>query len=279
MKRFIPYSGRLLTLAALTALAPLVPAQNPGMPAAKVTAPNSLNSDLEPVAMHALQTMSNQLQTATSFAFTARVMREEPGTNGQMLDFFRTIHVEVQRPNKMRMEVVSDTSDVRLWYDGKNVTLMPAGSKIYTTLKAPPTIDATLDMLKAKLDAHMPLRPFLSANPYSMLSEGLQTASEVGFENEGNEQVLHLAFTEPEANWQLWLTGPNQVLPVFAAATFKKVEGQPRMTVEFSNWNMDAAIPADAFAFMKPQGAVAVPLEALRPRRVQAPGSQGGNKK
>jgi hypothetical protein len=144
-------------------------------------------------------------------------MREEPGTNGQMLDFFKHINVQVQRPDKMRLEVQSDTSDMDLWYDGKNVILMPVTASMYTTMPAPATIDQTLTMLKGKVKAHMPLIPFLSSD----LMDGLRSANEIGIERLGNEQFLHLAFTEPDAGWQLWLTGPNRVLPRRLAIVYK----------------------------------------------------------
>jgi len=232
----------------------------------------STNSEVEPLVRQALKTMSDQLRAATSFSFRARIMREEPGTNGQMLEFFRHVNVEVQRPNKMHLEVRSDTSKTNLWYDGKNVTMMPESAKIYTVIPAPPSIDAALAMLKEKLDVHSPLRPFLSSDPYAMLTDGIETGNEVGVVNVDDEQFLHLAFTEPDADWQLWLSGPNQVLPRRMAIIFKKEEGQPRVDVEFSNWNLNAQIPASAFVFSKPQGAMQASLNALRPREVQRGG-------
>ena len=263
-----------LALAAVLALSPALPAQN-ARNTANRTAPNNsiVNTpDLEPVAMNALKAMSNRLREASSFSFTAHIMREEPGTNGQMLDFFKDIHVQVQRPDKMRLEVASDTSDVTLWYDGKNVTLMPATAKIYTAIPADPTLDATLTLLKNKVQAHTPLIPFLTSDPYSILSHGLVSADEVGIDNEGNRQFLHLAFTEPDADWQLWLSGPNQILPRRMAIIYKTVEGQPRVTVDFTNWNLNAEIPSSAFVFLKPQGAVPASWDALRMRTVP----QGG---
>lgn len=276
MNRFQP-SGKLrwaIALAALLAFCPVLPAQSSRNSANRTA--SSLNktnaSDLEPLAMNALKAMSNQLRAATSFSFTAHIMREEPGTNGQMLDFFKTIRVQVQRPNKMRLDVRSDTSDVNLWYDGRNVTLMPASGRIYTTLAADPTLDATLTMLKDKAQEHTPLIPFLNSDPYSILSDGLQSANEVGTVNDGNEQFLHLAFTEPDADWQLWLTGPREILPRRMAIVYKKIEGQPRVNIEFTNWNLNAEIPNDAFVFLKPQGAVAASWDALKLRTVP----QGG---
>lgn len=233
--------------------------------------PNS-TPQIEPVAVQAVKTMSDQLRAAKSFSFTARIMREEPGTNGQMLDFFRHIKVQVQRPDKLRFDVRSDTSDVTLWYDGKNVTIMPTTAKIYTVIPASPSIDATLDLLKTKLEIHTPLRPFLSSDPDAILMDGVQSANEVGIVKVGDEQLLQLAFREPDADWQLWLTGPKQVRPHRMSVIYKKIEGQPRVNIEFSDWNLNAQIPASAFLFSKPQGAVEAGLNAVRRRPVE----QGG---
>jgi len=279
----VTMNKHLVSTALLTALLvfPLdLAAQNKHLTAANRAAPGSVTtnvqSDIEPLATQALKTMSNQLRAATSFSFTARIMREEPGTNGQTLDFFRHIDVEVQRPNKLRFNVRSDTSDVNLWYDGKNVTIMPANAKVYTVIAAPPTIDATLAMLKTKLETHTPLRPFLSTNPYAFLIDGVQSANEVGLVNVDNKQFLHLAFREPNADWQLWLTGPDQVLPHRMAIIYKNLEDQPRVDVEFSNWNLNAQLPASAFIFSKPEGAVEASLNAVRPGGTHSQATQGG---
>jgi hypothetical protein len=267
----------VLTLAALIAVPAALSARNARRAPAKTTgSANRLNpTELEPVALKALRAMNDQLRAASSFSFTAHIMREEPGTNGQMLDFFRRIAVQVQRPDKMRLEVRSAASDVTLWYDGKTVTLMPAAAKIYTTMPAPPTIDATLTMLKNKMQAHMLLMPFLNSDPYAFLTTGLTSAHEVGIVNVNNEQLLHLAFTESDAAWQLWVTGPKQVLPHRMAIIYTKMPGQPRVNVEFSDWKLNAEFPANAFAFSKPQGASEVNWNALRPRKIQ----QGGKTK
>jgi hypothetical protein len=252
-------------IALTLALAPALPAQVVNNLAAKpATTPSQPGPELEQSAMNALKTMSEQLRAANSFSFDARIMREEPGTNGQMLDFFKNVTAQVERPNKARFTVQSDNSVVNVWYDGKNVTMMPLSGKIYTSLAAPSTIDATLSMLKDKLETHTPLRPFLSSDPYSILSDGLEGAYVVGFENVGNERSLHLAFTEPDADWQLWLSGPNEVLPRRMVIVYKNVPGQPRVDIEFSNWCLNAAIPASAFVFVKPEGAMPANLAAVR---------------
>jgi len=147
--------------------------------------------------------------------------------------------------------------------------LMPASGNIYTTLSAPPDLDATLTMLHDKIHTHMPLVPFLRSDPNAVLSDGIQTANEVGVVPVGNEQLLHLAFTEPDADWQLWLTGPNQVLPRRMAIVYKNIEGQPRVSIDFSNWKLDAEVPSSAFVFSKPVDARAAAWNTLQPRTLQ----------
>lgn len=266
-------SSHIALSAALLLAGPLLlPAQNTPVK----TNVNSTNFD--PVAMHALKSMSAQLQRATSFSFKARIMREEPGTNGQMLDFFHDVTVQVQRPDKMRLQVISDTSDLTLWYDGKNVTVMPISARIYTILPSAATLDGAIEMMRDKMDVHTPLLPFLSSDADQRLSDGLESANEIGFINVGNEQWLHLAFTEADANWQLWLTGPHQVLPRRMSIIYKNVEGQPRVNVEFTDWNLNAEIPNSAFTFVKPEGASEVSWNALRPKPAPAQKKAGGER-
>jgi hypothetical protein len=270
--RFCCRCGKWMIALALV-LAPALPAQVVNtVPAKPAVVPSQPQPELEQGAMNALKTMSEQLRAANSFSFDARIMGEEPGTNGQMLDFFKNITVQVERPNKARFTVSSDNSVLNVWYDGRSVTMMPLSGKIYTAMTAPATIDDTLAMLKDKLGTHIHLRPFLSSDPYSILSDGLEGAYVVGFENVANERFLHLAFTEPNADWQLWLSGPNEVLPRRMAVTYKNVPGQPRMVIEFSNWCLNTAIPASAFNFVKPAGAMPVNLAALK---AAAPAKEG----
>lgn len=278
--------GRGLTAVTATlACALTLSAQGTNQLAAKTASVNNQAnpSDLEPIAMQSLKIMTDQLREATSFSFTARVMREEPGTNGQMLDFFRTIRVQVQRPNKMRVIADSENARNQIWYDGQNLTMMPGSAKFYTTVPAPATLDATLTMLQKKMQAHLPVMSLLASDLYSTASQGIESADVVGTVNAGNQQFLHLAFTEPDADWQLWLSGPNQILPRRVAIIYKKVPGQPRVTIEFSDWNLNAEFPASAFVFSKPEGAVAANWDRLRLRTMtqgkipQGKNSQGKN--
>src|SRR5579871_6118294 len=115
--RFCCRCGKWMIALALV-LAPALPAQVVNtVPAKPAVVPSQPQPELEQGAMNALKTMSEQLRAANSFSFDARIMGEEPGTNGQMLDFFKNITVQVERPNKARFTVSSDNSVLNVWYD------------------------------------------------------------------------------------------------------------------------------------------------------------------
>jgi hypothetical protein len=67
--------------------------------------------------------------------------------------------------------------------------------------------------------------------------------------------VHHLAFTEKDAEYQLWVTGlPDpriQGLEVINMALAR----QPRVMIEFSDWNLNPQNQADTFSFKKPADA------------------------
>jgi hypothetical protein len=224
------------------------------------------SADLEPRVLNALKAMSDQLRATNSYSFTVHLMEEEPATNGQMLEFFKVIHVDVKRPDKLRLTETSDGAETGLWYDGKNVTVMPSSQHIYAVLPAAPTLNATLPILGDRLETNQFIRTLLSADPYATLTDGLSSANEVGFVEVGGKKLLQTAFTEPDANWQLWLTGPAPVLPSRLAVVYKTAEGAPRVELEFSEWNLNPQTPDRNFAFTKPAGAVQVDFKNLEPR-------------
>jgi hypothetical protein len=113
---------------------------------------------------------------------------------------------------------------------------------------APPTIDAAL---KAAYDAaaiYFPFTDVIVADPYKDLANGLQYAFYIG-----QSRVVGGTTTDMVAivnNWvfeQLWI-GVDDKLPRKARAVFLDDPARLRHEMDLSNWQLDPAVPADAFA-------------------------------
>jgi hypothetical protein len=221
-------------------------------------------STIEPNALETLQRMSDLLKNATKITFTANTIREQPATTGQMLEFFYTSHVSMVRPNLLRIDIQGDIWTASIWYDGKKITLMDPRTTFYAQADAPPTIDETVMFLIDKFQAPLPMTLVLISDISKKAAEGLKTGFEAGVVMVDGIKCRQLAFTEDDADWQLWIEdGPNP-LPIRFSVTYKKIEGSPHVSISFSDWNLDAVIPANAFVFNIPEGAKKVDVKPVR---------------
>jgi hypothetical protein len=219
---------------------------------------------IEPTALQTLQRTSDLLKKATKITFTANTTREQPATTGQLLEFFYTTHVSMVRPNLLRMDVNGDIWTASIWYDGKKITLMDPRTTFYAQQDSPPTIDETVTLLTEKLQTPLPLTVLLLSDIYKKATDGLKTGFEAGVVMVNGIKCRQLAFTEDEADWQLWVDdGPNP-LPRRLSVTYKKIAGSPHVSISFSDWNLDAVIPASTFVFKVPEGATKVDVKPVR---------------
>ena len=213
---------------------------------------------LEPEALAQLKAMSDVLKGAGSFSFNAATDREQPSANGQMLDFFNASKISVSRPDKIRVDTRGDLHDASLWYDGKTVTIFAAKSTFYAQAPAPPTIDETVVMLMDRFQMPFPAAGFLLKDPYTRMMEGVKTAFDAGDSEVDGVACRHLAFSEEDADWQVWIEKGGKPLPRRIAVTYKKAPGAPRVVTTLSEWNLSPAIPAGDFVFTPPAGATKV---------------------
>ncbi|MCI0447937.1 DUF2092 domain-containing protein [bacterium] len=255
--KFVP--GTLIVAMIFCAPLALIAQQSPAVPQTAETTVNPI----EPIALETLQRMSDLLKKATKITFTANTTREQPATTGQLLEFFYTSHVSMVRPNLFRIDVEGDIWTASIWYDGKKITLMDPRTTFYAQADAPATIDDTVMFLVEKFQAPLPLAVLLISDISKKAVEGLKTGFEAGVVMVNGIKCRQLAFTEDEADWQLWIEdGPNP-LPRRFSVTYKKMQGSPRVSISFSDWNLDAVIPANTFVFHMPEGATKVDVKRV----------------
>ena len=219
---------------------------------------------LEPAALERLKAMSELLKGAASFTFKATSDREIPSVNGPMLDFFAVSTVAVTRPNRVRIDASGDLHDASLWYDGKTLSIYSTKSSYYGQTDAPPTIDEMLLMLMERFQMPFPATGFLLKDPYAKMMEGVTAAFDAGSARIEGVACRHLAFSEPDADWQVWIEDGPKPLPRRIAVNYKNDKGSPRVVTSLSDWNLVASIPAGQFVFAPPSGATKVDWKTVK---------------
>ena len=226
--------------------------------------------DIDPLALKVLKAVSDPIRDAKNFSFRTRGTREYVGTNGQIITYFNTSEITVQRPDKLHVDFKGRGQEVELFYDGGQAVLYAPGPNLYATVPAPKTLDGVLDALE-KRDVDMPVKNLLETDPYQSLVPALRGAYVIGKTQMFDLTVHHLAFMEPNAEWQLWVTdGQNPRIQRLQVINKAKPH-QPRITVEFFDWNLDAPTRPEMFSFQKPEGAREIEFLKLREEELKRP--------
>jgi hypothetical protein len=89
--------------------------------------------------------MCDYLKNLQQFSIQAEITEDVLLTSGQRIQSGRSLEASVRRPDRLRAESVGDTDNRQMVYDGKTITLMDRSKNLYTSITAPPEIDAALE--------------------------------------------------------------------------------------------------------------------------------------
>ena len=242
--------ARLCVLLLLGFLATAIPAQQSEMAGGQP----SPAKDVDPLAMKVLRAVAEPVQSARNFSFKALISEEVVASNDQILTFFHVVNVTVQRPDKTHIVFRGRGQRVDVYGNKGSLVLYAPDSKLYVTVPAKDTIDDDLDALKAK-GADVPIGPFLRSDFYSLAEKVIDTAYVIGRVKVFDQDVHQLAFSAPDADWQLWVTGGENPRFVRAEIVNKNLEGKPRTIIQFLDWDLNPNVSADDFTFDKPADA------------------------
>jgi hypothetical protein len=244
-------------------------------PSSKAAAP-TVEPALEPKAIDILKASCSRLAAAHSMTFTAVVTYESPSLIGPPLAYTTTSDVTLVRPDKLRVISPGDGPATEFYYDGKTMMAFAPAENLVAIADAPPTIDAALQAAYDSAAIYFPFTDMIAADPWAGIDDGLKNAFYIG-------QSLVVGGTTTdmvaiENKWvfeQIWI-GADDKLPRMARAVFRADPTRLRHQIEFSNWQLDSAVAADAFA--SPKAAAANRIKFARPDPIIPPGRKPGAK-
>jgi hypothetical protein len=231
---------------------------------AQDTAAKKDAKDIDPLALQVVKAAVEPIKDAKSFSFRALVSRDELGSNGQVITVFNIAEITVQRPNKLHIHFRGRGVPVDLFFDGSGKTVLYSPSaKLYTTFNTPSGIDATLDAI-SKQGVNIATRNFIESDPYQSLTDALTTAYVVGRVTLFDQEVHHLAFTEPGAEWQMWVVGGEKPVVRRLEVIDTSKPQRLRVAVELLDWTFDVSPSDSMFTFEKPADAREIEVLKLR---------------
>jgi hypothetical protein len=255
---------RSAALACLVLLMPDARAQQaqspltPTAPAAGAAAPT-----VSEEADRLLREMGKYIATADQFTVHADITFDHVLPSGQKLQYSATEEIALQRPNQLYIEYDGDLGQRRFWYDGQKITLFDTGTPFYASEAAPPQMDAALQKMSDELDFLPPLSDFLYSDPYRILRKNVLSGFAVGIGEADGRRCHHLAFTEEDADWEIWIEDGPQQTPCKVVIQYLSLPGQPQFSAVFSDWNFAPRIAEPAFTAELPPDAKKIPFRKI----------------
>jgi hypothetical protein len=217
------------------------------------------SEDLNPTKGESLvKSMSQKLAAAQTFSFHTTEFHDRFNRSGQKVQLNMERDVLVRRPNGFWTKYTGDLG-WEFWYDGKMLTGVFPAKKIYVQREMPPTIDDAMDMLAKRLNMDLPMSDVLYSSPYDAFMNAQTHGGYSGKEIINGSSCGHLVYGSAAVDWHLWINEKTS-LPCKLEMTYKKEKGNSFFRITFSNWNMAAKIPENAFASKIPDGYVRVPI-------------------
>jgi hypothetical protein len=205
------------------------------------------SAPLDQRALDLLAETSNRLAAAETLAFKAVVTDERPNFPTAPFMYRTTSDVLLKRPDKLRVITSGAGPFSDFYYDGRMITEFSPSTNFSTATTAPPTIDEALKAVYNSAQIYFPFTEIISPGQDESSSECFENAAYLGQTRtfDGTRTDL-IAYTVNGIFVQLWI-GVEDKLPHMMLAVRRDDPLQLRHQLEFSNWQIDQPVSAEAF--------------------------------
>jgi len=211
-----------------------------------------------------LKRMGDYLGQAQFFSVSAEVWQDIQLSSGQRIQAGRTIELQVRRPNRLRAEVHSTRRNRELLYDGKAITLFNRAQNFYGTAHASGSLDEAMDVASERFGIAMPLEDFVRSDPHKDLLQKATSGADIGPVTVMGVPCEHLAFTQDNIDWQIWIEDGARPVPRKFVITYKDEPDSPQYTAIFSKWDFITKLPDFVFEFEPPAGAAKIKVKEMK---------------
>ena len=212
-------------------------------------------TNIAPRANDVLSSACKYLAESPSFQITAEIWREHVTDSGEKLQFTRVVKMEVKRPNRLHAEVQSQRTERGFWYNGESLSILDGTRNLYSTTPMPENVDAMVDKAHDQFGIDLPLIDLALSDPYQNALARVQQGRYLGLADAMGYKCHHLAFTQDNIDWQVWIQdGPQPLIRKFVI-THKNEPGAPEFTALIRDWNLTERISESDFVFAPPLGA------------------------
>jgi hypothetical protein len=210
---------------------------------------------VDPAADRILRAMSEHLAGAKSFTYRVEVAEDVLLDHGQMVQYGGVSEIALQRPGSVHARFRGEERNSNVVLHAGKITLHNLRTNMYAQADVPPLIDDAIDAIVDRFGINVPMADLISADPYAAVMGNVDYGYVVGTSVVDGAKCHHLAFSQQNIDWQVWIeTGPHPLVRKFVI-TYKDEEGWPQYTARISEWDLSPRISTHHFEYEPPKDA------------------------
>lgn len=213
---------------------------------------------IDPDALQILKGMTDYLGSQQQFSMHTENSYEDVLETGQKIQFQFSSNIVAQRPNKLRAERSDGLVRQLFIYDGTKLSMHDDQHDFFSIVGVPNTIDSFLHFARDTLDIVPPAGDMVFSNAFELLTAGVTSGFVVGEAVIGGVRCIHLAFTTPVVDWQVWIADGDKPLPYKYVLTTRDDPAQPQFVTVITKWNTEPMIDSATFEFKPPATATEI---------------------
>ena len=235
-------TGFALVLALVLMLPAVAPAQ-------------SVHADADRV----LRAMGDFLTSTEQFTVELEVAYDVFSDEGQELQYGGQARITVRRPDGFRVRFDGDLRSNQLVFDAGAMTMLDERTNLFASAELASDIDGALDEIFTRFGFSVPVADLIYSDPYAVLMENVEFGSYIGLHRVDGVRCHHLAFSQENLDWQIWIEDGPRPMPRQLVLTYKNEVGHPRYSARLTSWNLEN-LSDSYFEFRPPPGAKQVEL-------------------
>lgn len=218
------------------------------------------STNIDTHAEQVLRAACQYLAESPFFSINAEIWREHLTDDGQKVQFSRSMEMEVKRPSRLHAELQSPHSNRGFWYDGKTLNVLDRKRNLFSATSVPSNLDDAVDAARDKFGIDLPMIDLAVSDPFKNAMAKVQSARYFGLAPTMGYMCHHLAFTQDNIDWQVWIQdGPQPLIRKFVI-THKNEPGSPEFTGLIRQWNFVDRIADSDFVFVPPRDAARIQM-------------------
>lgn len=256
MRRRLPalvVSCGVLILAGTSVSAQAPPADTLQSRLAAVAA-NAAAERVEPELIVALDTMGAYLASLESFGLVSTFGTEVVLDNAQNVEIGGTASYVVRRPDRLRVNLVSDFGEREFIYDGETLYVVSPRENVFGEVGVGPTIKEMLETVAYHLGIEVPMADLFDWGTEDAPIDAVLEGFLVGNAQLEGVTTKHWAFRTANKDFQIWIQDGEQPLPRRIVIEDNAQFGRPAFQADLT-WNLEQPIADDDFTFTPPDGA------------------------